>query len=108
MRYARSNPYSSPTVRPTRLFFILAGIADHNAPIKNIKFHTRAHYVGAAALALHGIHDSVSISGMKIVIICVMLGASPTAPRQYVRLEYFSFYRLEEITTHLLKYKISS
>ena len=34
MRYASIKPYSSPTVRPTRLFFILAGIADHNAPIK--------------------------------------------------------------------------
>ena len=34
MRYARSKPYSSPTVRPTRLFFILSGRGDHNAPIK--------------------------------------------------------------------------
>ena len=36
--------------------------------------------MGAEALALHGIHDSVLISGRKSVIICVMLGASPTAP----------------------------
>ena len=35
--------------------------------------------MGAEALALHGIHDSVLISGRKSVIICVMLGASPTA-----------------------------
>ena len=54
-------------------------------------------------LALHGIHDSVLISGRKSVIICVMLGASPTAPRQCIRLECFSFYRVEEITAHLLK-----
>ena len=58
-------------------------------------------------LALHGIHDSVLISGRKSVIICVMLGASPTAPRQCIRLECFSFYRVEEITAHLLKSKIS-
>ena len=93
MRYARSKPYSSPTVRPTRLFFILSGRGDHNAPIKTLKFHTRAHYVGAEALALHVIHDSVLISGRKSVIICVMLGASPTALRQCVRLDCFSFYR---------------
>ena len=37
--------------------------------------------MGAEALALHGIHDSVLISGRKSVIICVMLGASPIAPR---------------------------
>ena len=36
--------------------------------------------MGAEALALHGIHDSVLISGRKSVIICVMLGASPIAP----------------------------
>ena len=46
--------------------------------------------MGAAALALHGIHDSVLISGRKSVIICVMLGASPIAPKQCVRLECFS------------------
>ena len=33
--------------------------------------------MGAEALALHGIHDSVLISGRKSVIICIMLGASP-------------------------------
>ena len=54
-------------------------------------------------LALHGIHDSVLISGRKSVIICVMLGASPTAPRQCIRLECFSFYRVDEITAQLLK-----
>ena len=43
--------------------------------------------MGAEALALHGIHDSVLISGRKSVIICVMLGASPIAPRQCVRLD---------------------
>ena len=48
-------------------------------------------------LALHGIHDSVLISGRKSVIICVMLGASPTAP-QCIRLECFSFNRVDEIT----------
>ena len=63
--------------------------------------------MGTAALALHGIHDSVLISGRKSVIICVMLGASPIAPRQCVRLELFQFYRVEEITAHLLKSKIS-
>ena len=47
-------------------------------------------------LALHGIHDSVLISGRKSVIICVMLG-----------LDYFLFYRVEEITAHLLKPKMS-
>ena len=31
-------------------------------------------------LALHGMHDSVLISGRKSVIICVMLGASPQLP----------------------------
>ena len=46
--------------------------------------------MGAAALALHGIHDSVLISGRKSVIICVMLGASPIAPKQCVRLDWFS------------------
>ena len=46
--------------------------------------------MGAAALALHGMHDSVLISGRKSVIICVMLGASPIAPKQCVRLEWFS------------------
>ena len=34
MRYARSKPYSSPTVRTTRLSFILSGRGDHSAPIK--------------------------------------------------------------------------
>ena len=63
--------------------------------------------MGTAALALHGIHDSVLISGRKSVIICVMLGASPIAPRQCVRLDCLSFYRVEEITAHLLKSKIS-
>ena len=46
--------------------------------------------MGAAALALHGMHDSVLISGRKSVIICVMLGASLIAPKQCVRLEWFS------------------
>ena len=46
--------------------------------------------MGAAALALHGMHDSVLISGRKSVIIWVMLGASPIAPKQCVRLEWFS------------------
>ena len=46
--------------------------------------------MGAEALALHGIHDSVLISGRKSVIICVMLGASPIAPKQCVRLDWFS------------------
>ena len=46
--------------------------------------------MGAEALALHGMHDSVLISGRKSVIICVMLGASPIAPRQCVRLDWFS------------------
>ena len=32
------------------------------------------------ALAPHGMHDSVLISGRKSVIICVMLGARPIAP----------------------------
>ena len=41
------------------------------------------------ALALHGMHDSVLISGRKRVIICIMLGASPIAPKQCVRLEWF-------------------
>ena len=63
--------------------------------------------MGAEALSLHGIHDSVLISGRKSVIICVMLGASPIAHRQCVRLDYFAFYRVEEITAHLLKSKIS-
>ena len=63
--------------------------------------------MGAAALALHGIHDSVLISSRKSVIICVMLGASPIAPRQCVRVDCLSFYRVEEITAHLLKSKIS-
>ena len=45
--------------------------------------------MGAEALALHGIHDSVLISGRKSVIICVMLGASPTALGQCVRLDCF-------------------
>ena len=35
--------------------------------------------MGAEALALHGMHDSVLISGRKSVIICVMLGARPIA-----------------------------
>ena len=39
--------------------------------------------MGVEALALHGIHDSVLISGRKSVIICVMLG------RQCVRLDFF-------------------
>ena len=47
--------------------------------------------MGAAALALHGMHDSVLIPGRKSVIICVKLGASPIAPRQCVRLDCFSF-----------------
>ena len=34
MRYARSKPYGSPTVRPTRLSFFLSGRGDHSAPIK--------------------------------------------------------------------------
>ena len=42
------------------------------------------------ALAPHGMHDSVLISCRKSVIICVMLGASPIAPKQCVRLEWFS------------------
>ena len=42
------------------------------------------------ALAPHGMHDSVLISSRKSVIICVMLGASPIAPKQCVRLEWFS------------------
>ena len=46
--------------------------------------------MGAEALDLHGIHDSVLISGRKSVIICVMLGASAIAPKQCVRLELFS------------------
>ena len=46
--------------------------------------------MGAETLDLHGIHDSVFISGWKSVIICVMLGASPIAPKQCVRLEWFS------------------
>ena len=58
-------------------------------------------------LALHGIHDSVLISDRKSVIICVTLVAIPTAPRQCVRPDCFSFYRVEEITTDLLKSKIS-
>ena len=36
--------------------------------------------MGAAEVALHGIHDSVLISVRKSVIICVMLGARPIAP----------------------------
>ena len=59
------------------------------------------------APAPHGMHDSVLISGRNSVIICVMLGASPIAPRQCVRLDCFSFDRVEEITAHLLKSKIS-
>ena len=59
------------------------------------------------ALAFHGMHDSVLISGRKSVIICIMLGASCTDPRQCVRLDCFSFYRIEEITAHLLKSKMS-
>ena len=43
--------------------------------------------MGAAALALHGILDSVLISDRKSVIICVTLGAIPTAPRQCVRID---------------------
>ena len=60
-----------------------------------------------AAPALHGMDDSVLISGRKSVIICVMLGARPIAPWQCVRLDCFSFDRVEEITAHLLKSKIS-
>ena len=41
-------------------------------------------------LALHSIHDSVLISGRKRVIICVMLGASPIAPKHWVRIEWLS------------------
>ena len=41
--------------------------------------------MGAEALAFHGIHDSVLISGRKSVIICVMLGASRIAPSKTVR-----------------------
>ena len=91
MRYARIKPYSSPTVPPTRLLFTLSGRGDHNAPNEHLKFHTRAHYVGAEALALHVTHDSVFILGRKIVIICVMLRSNHTAPRQCVRLDCFSF-----------------
>ena len=46
--------------------------------------------MGVAALALHGIHDSVLISGRKSVIICVML-------------DYFLFYRVEESTEALAR-----
>ena len=47
--------------------------------------------MGAAALALHGMHDSVLISGRKSVIICVIARSKPhTAPKQCVRLEWFS------------------
>ena len=60
-----------------------------------------------APAPLHGMHDSVLISGRNSVIICVMLGASPIAPRQCVRLDCFSFDRVEEITAHLLKPKMS-
>ena len=48
--------------------------------------------MGAEALDLHGIHDSVLISGRKSVIICVML--RPT--------RLFFMHRVEEITAHLL------
>ena len=63
--------------------------------------------MGAEALAFHGIHDSVLISGRKSVIIYVMLGSNHTAPRQCVRQDCFSFNLVLEITTHLLKSKIS-